>query len=360
MRTPGEPPRREHETHSRGYPDHAAPDEVDGAARVDPLAHAAAPVPASGWTEAGLGLMVFIWALNFSVVKRTLEVMEPLGFNALRFLIASVFVYLVLRIRGGLRRPERGDVGRLVVLGIVGNVLYQIAFIYGVDLTRAGNASVMLALTPLFVVLLSRFAGHERPGPFTLVGGASSVIGVALVSGAAMQLGSTLRGLAGDLILVGAALVWAVYTVGSRPLIEKYGSVQTTAWTLWSGGAVLALVGTPSLIRQPWGAVTPAAWAGVAYSSLLAIGLSYLLWYRGVERLGNTRTSVFSNLTPAVALVIAALWLGERLTILSITGATLTIVGVMLVRWDHLPARAAALLTASPEGEPETRSGPRT
>jgi drug/metabolite transporter (DMT)-like permease len=341
----------------RRGPRRGAPTADADRVAVDPVAHAAAPVPVPGWTELGLGLMVFIWALNFSVVKRTLEVMEPLGFNALRFLIASVFVYVVLRVRGGLRRPEPSDVRRLVVLGVVGNVLYQVAFIFGVDLTRAGNASVMLALTPLFVVLLSWRAGHEQPGPFTLVGGASSVVGVALVSGAALHLGSTLRGLAGDLILVGAALVWAVYTVGSRPLIEKYGSVQTTAWTLWSGGAVLAMVGTPALIRQSWSAVTPAAWAGLVYSSVFAIGLSYLLWYRGVERLGNTRTSIFSNLTPAVALLIAALWLGERLTLLSLVGATMTIAGVMLVRWDHLPARAADLLAVSPETEPETGRG---
>jgi drug/metabolite transporter (DMT)-like permease len=145
----------------------------------------------------------------------------------------------------------------------------------------------------------------------------------------------------GDLILICAAIIWAFYTVGSRPLIERYGSVQTTAWTLWSGALVLALVGMPSLFAQEWGEVDAVAWGGLFFSAFLSIGLAYLVWYRGVERLGNTRTSIYSNLTPAMALVIAAVWLGERLTVFSVVGAAMTIGGVMLVRRDRQRPRSA-------------------
>jgi drug/metabolite transporter (DMT)-like permease len=296
---------------------------------------AAAPVPGTGLAEAGLGAMVLIWALNFSVVKRALEAFDPLGFNALRFILASAFVYVVLRARGPIRLPSRADAVRLLVLGTVGNVLYQIAFIFGLNLTRAGNASVMMALAPLFIALLSWRVGHEQPGRNTWLGGVCSLLGVALVSGGALQVHSEWRVLAGDAILICAALIWAFYTVGSRPLIERYGSVQTTAWTLWSGGVVLALIGVPSLRAQDWGAVDAVAWAGLLFSAFLSIGLAYLIWYRGVEKLGNTRTSIYSNLTPAAALVIAAVWLGERLTLASVLGAAMTIGGVMLVRLDR-------------------------
>jgi drug/metabolite transporter (DMT)-like permease len=285
--------------------------------------------------------MVFIWALNFSVVKRALEAFEPLGFNALRFVLASAFVYVVLRWQGPIRLPTRRDAVRLALLGAVGNVLYQMAFIFGLNLTRAGNASVMMALAPLFIALLSWRVGHEQPGRFTWLGGACSVVGVALVSGGALRVQSSWSMVMGDLILICAAIIWAFYTVGSRPLIERYGSVQTTAWTLWSGALVLALVGMPSLFAQEWGEVDAVAWGGLFFSAFLSIGLAYLVWYRGVERLGNTRTSIYSNLTPAMALVIAAVWLGERLTVFSVVGAAMTIGGVMLVRRDRQRPRSA-------------------
>jgi drug/metabolite transporter (DMT)-like permease len=298
-----------------------------------PGAQATAPVPGRGWTEASLALMVLVWAVNFSVVKWALATFDPLGFNALRFVLASVFVYAVLRWQGPLRLPARRDMLRLALLGMVGNVLYQMGFIFGLDLTRAGNASVVMALTPLFIALLSWRVGHEQPGRLTWFGGACSVLGVALVSRTALALEGS-SALLGDLILVGAGITWACYTVGARSLIERYGSVQVTAWTLWAGTLPLVLFGVPSLRAQPWGEVSVAAWGGLLFSAFLSIGLAYLLWYRGVERLGNTRTSIYSNLTPAVALVVAAVWLGEQLTVFSVIGAAMTIGGVMLVRQD--------------------------
>lgn len=303
---------------------------------------ASAPVPARGWTEAGLALMVLIWAVNFSVVKSALEVFDPLGFNALRFLLASAFVFAVLRAQGPVRWPDRRDIPRLILLGVVGNVLYQLGFIFGLDLTRAGNASLMLALTPLFITLLSWRMGHEHPGPLTWLGGGCSVVGVALVSGSSLRLEGTALTLLGDVILIGAGMVWAFYTVGSRAMIQRYGSVQTTAWTMWSGTVLLVALGLPSLVAQEWAAVNAFAWGGLFFSALLSIGLAYLLWYRGVERIGNTRTSIYSNLTPAVALVVAAVALGERLTALSVLGAVLTIGGVMLVRGDSRRTGATA------------------
>lgn len=302
---------------------------VPAGALGDAGAQAAAPVPALGRTELALGAMVLIWGVNFAVVKRTLEAFSPLGFNALRYLIASLFVYAVLRWQGALRLPRREDVPRILVLGLLGNTVYQMAFIFGLDRTRAGNASLMLALVPILVLLFD--VRGERHGAWVWLGSALSVVGVAMVSGSALRMeGATT--LVGDLMLVGAAAVWALYTVGARPIIQRYGSVETTAWTLWFGAVGIILVGVPDLLAQDWGRVGTGAWGGLLYSALLSIGLAYLLWYRGVEKLGGARTAIFSNLTPVVALITGAVWLGERLTPLSLLGAALVIGGLVLVR----------------------------
>ncbi|CAN5264680.1 EamA family transporter [soil metagenome] len=283
--------------------------------------------------------MVFIWGANFAVVKRALQVFEPLAFNALRFVIASALVYAVLRFTAGLGRPARADVPRIVLLGVVGNVAYQLCFILGLDRTRAGNAAVILALTPVLITLLSAARGHERPAPRAWLGVAVSVVGVAMVTGATPSL--TRRELSGDLILVGATVVWAVYTVGLQPLIARYGSVRPTAWTLWVGATGLLLLGTPELLRQRWSDIDLVAWGGLLFSALLAIGLAYLLWYRGVERIGNTRTAVFSNVSPIVALLVASVWLGERPAPLQLAGVALVLGGVMLVRSGRSPRPVA-------------------
>jgi drug/metabolite transporter (DMT)-like permease len=278
--------------------------------------------------------MVLVWGVNFAVVKNALAVFEPLAFNALRFVIASVFVGVVLRVQGALALPERRHLARIVVLGLLGNVAYQMCFILGLARTRAGSAALILALTPILTAFFSMLTGHERPGWRTWAGAALSVLGIGLVTGA----GALLEGhdaLVGDLILVVAAAVWALYTVGARPIVERYGSIQTTAWTLWVGTAGLVALGTPALQRQRWDDVGAEAWGGLFFSALFAIGLAYLIWYRGVERIGNTRTAIFSNLTPVVAMIAAAVLLKESPTGWAILGAGLTLGGVMVVRSDR-------------------------
>lgn len=288
------------------------------------------PLPRAGWTEASLALMVLIWGVNFAVAKRALAAFDPLAFNALRYVLASAFVLAVLAWQGRLAAPSREDVPRVFLLGLLGNTLYQLAFILGLDRTSAGNAGLMLALMPVFVLLLGSRAG-ARHGRRAWVGAAISVLGVALVSGSSLRLEGT-SALMGDLILISASAFWAFYTQGSQSLITRYGAIQTTAWTLWAGATGIFLIGTPALLHQSWGAVDSVAWGGLFFSAFFSIGLAYLLWYRGVERLGGARTAIYSNLTPVVALLAGAVWLGEVLTPLSLAGAAMVLGGVMLVR----------------------------
>ncbi len=300
-------------------------------------AEATGPVPAWGWTETSLAVMVLVWGVNFPIAKHALQAFDPLAFNALRYTIASAFVFVVLRSRGSVGLPDRRDWPKLIVVGLVGNLLYQMCFILGLDRSRAGHAAVILALTPVVTAFFSMLTGHERPGWRTWGGAALSILGIALVTGSGLSLEGG-DALAGDLILLGACLTWAAYTVSARPFVRRYGSVRTTAWTMWVGTVGLVLAGVPALARQEWAGIGWEAWGGMLFSALFSIGLAYLIWYRGVEKIGNTRTAIFSNLTPVVAMAAAAVLLHEVPSAWALLGAALTQGGVMFVRTD--PAHA--------------------
>lgn len=282
--------------------------------------------------EAGLLVMVVIWAVNFSFIKVALAEIPPFGFNALRFPLAALLLAVVLWSAGRLRLPERADRGRVLALGVIGNVLYQLLFIAGMDRSRAGNASLLLTGSPVYTALLSAALGHERVRAAAWAGIGATVLGIALVVGSGeggFRFGTAT--LAGDLMLVAASAVWAFYTVGARDLIRKYGSVAVTAWTLWVGAALLLLIGIPDLLaleRAP----SALAWAGVVYAGVAGIGVAYLLWYRAVRILGNTHTSSFSNLTPVLAIAVAWAWLGEVPNLWQLLGAAVIIAGISVVR----------------------------
>jgi drug/metabolite transporter (DMT)-like permease len=295
----------------------------------------------AGGAYAALLLMVGIWAVNFSMAKLALATVPPLAFNALRFPFAALVVLAALAWGGRIPLPARADVPRVVLLGLAGNVVYQMCFILGLDNTRAGTASVLLAGTPILTALLSSVIGHERVTGRMWWGVGLTFGGIVMVVAAGQGLGGgTLKG---DLLMLGASCAWSAYTVGSRDLVARYGSVPVTAWTLWIGTAGLVALGVPEVLRLEPGTLTPAIWGAIVYAGALSVGMAYLIWYAAVRRIGNTRTAVFSNLTPAVALLVAWLWLGEVPAAGQVAGAAVIIAGITLVsRARPQPGRGPA------------------
>ena len=289
-------------------------------------------------TDLGLLLIVLIWGVNFSVLKVLLREFEPLALNALRFPMAAVALWILVRRIDGSLKPDPEDLRRIITLGLLGNVAYQLCFIFGVDSTFAGNASLLLATTPVWTLFLSSVAGHERPGGWAIIGVAGTLIGIFMVITGSRDAGTlaspTTRG---DLLILIASMLWAMYTVGGRKPVTRYGALRVTAWTLWVATPIIFLMGLPGLMRTDLRTITPEAWIGITYAGLLGIGLAYLLWYRAVERIGNNRTAVYSNLVPVAALITAWIWLGEVPTTLQLIGAAVILVGLTLARLAHSP-----------------------
>ncbi len=283
-------------------------------------------------------LLVLIWGSNFSVVKAALSEFSPLAFNATRFVLASLVMAAFLWISGVRPRFPRRDMLRLVGLGLLGNVVYQALFIHGIHWTRAGNAALMLSAVPLIVTVLSVGLKHETISRAGWAGVALSIGGIALIlwgSSRGISFGSdTMRG---DLTMLAAALGWSVYTVLSAPYVQKYGTLPVTAFTMWVGTVGLVAVSVPALRAQEWGSISLGAWGGLVFSGALGIALAYMLWYYGIRHLGSSRTAVYSNTVPIVALIVAWLTLGEVPTLVQVAGAVMILGGIGLARLRRKP-----------------------
>ena len=296
-------------------------------------ARASGPRPGQLRTDLALIGLSVIWGVNFSVIKIALREFDPLAFNAIRFVLASLTLLVFLRLSGPVPFPARRHWGRIVFLGLLANVVYQLLFIYGVERTLAGNAGLVLATTPVWTLIFASVSGQEHHG-FPVWGGVLATLGgmvlVVLGGDRGVGLGDAL--LVGDLMLVLAAITWAAYTVGTQDLTREYGALAVTSWTLWVGTIGLVALGAPSLWSLELDGISRVGWLGVLYSGVLAIAVAYLIWNHGLEQIGGTRTAAFSNLVPVVALVTAALWLGEDTSPTQIVGAIIIIGGVWVAR----------------------------
>ena len=273
--------------------------------------------------------MVLIWGSTYTLVKVALSEIPPNGFNTLRLIVASAIFLCALAFRGLPRIPGR-DWLALAGLGIVGHFLYQLAFVGGIARTTASNSALILGCSPVMVALGSAMAGHERVAPRQWAGVLLSLAGVYLVVGSSARFGGA--SLLGDLLSLGCVVCWAIYTVASQPLLERHSPLVVTGLTMAIGTVFYVPAGLPDLLALDWGRVSLQAWTATVLASVLSLNVGYLIWYTGVQRIGNLRTSAFSNVTPIVAMAVAAVFLGERFSASTIGGAVAIVGGVAVTR----------------------------
>ncbi|MFL5637144.1 MAG: DMT family transporter, partial [Gemmatimonadaceae bacterium] len=226
----------------------------------------------------------------------------------------------------------RRDVIRLLFLGVLGNGLYQLFFVHGVARTRAGNAALIVGAAPAFIALVARARGLERVKRMTLVGIGLSVIGVALVIVGSAGSSNGQTTLLGSVLVFFGVLSWTLYTILLQPYTKVIDVIQLSAVTMVGGAIPLLIASTPALIATDWARVGLGGWLALLYSSVISMGVAYMFWYRGLRVLGPTRTAVYSNLQPIIALLVAWAFLGENPTIFQGVGAATIIAGVFLTR----------------------------
>ena len=286
-----------------------------------------------GLTDVMLLGMALIWGVNFSVVKYGTQVVPALAFNGARMVLATAALGLLAWTR--LRHVGRRDAVALLLLGVLGNGVYQLFFVLGIERTRAGNAALMLAATPAFIAIIGWLRGIERPSWRTMLGIALSVAGIGIIVFSTAQGGNgDAQGatLFGDLLVLAGCLSWAIYTVLLKPYSHRIDGIGLSAVTMAGGTVVLLLVAAPSMARTAWGALPAGGWGAIVYSGLFALVVAYLFWYRGLRALGPTRTAMYGNLQPVIALAVAWVTLGERPLLAQGVGAVAILAGLLLTR----------------------------
>lgn len=283
-----------------------------------------------------------IWGVNVVLVKVSLAELGPLAFNSLRFLLAASLSWLLLRITEPSSRVQREDIPLLIGLGLLGHSFYQILFISGINLSTAGNTSLLLATNPIWVAILSALLRTERLQPRAFVGILLSFSGIILVTvGGGKEVSFGAGSGLGDLLVLAGTLVFAVYTIRSKPLLGRYTPLQFSTYTMIPGAIGMALVSIPSLLRQDFQNVSLPGWGGLLYSGIFAIVIGYYIWNNGVQKLGAARTAIYNNLSPVVAMISGVLILQEQVKAAQLAGAALIVGGLYITRSSRAKRLAA-------------------
>jgi drug/metabolite transporter (DMT)-like permease len=283
------------------------------------------------WADGGALLAVFIWGTSFPVMKALMTVVEPLALMLVLWLVALAVLAVVVGRAGAWRRPAREELPGLLTVALVGFTLNQILYSWGLHLTTASHSGLIFAVSPLVVFGLSQALGHVRIRPLDAVGLTLGVGGVALIIGWPASGAAGEASLIGDLLTVGAAITWGVWTVLAAPILRRRGTLDGTFWITLAGTLGLVPFAVPGLVAQEW-ALPWWAYAGILYAGVAGGALGSLLWYAAVRRLGAARTGIYANMESFFAVLAAAVLLEEQIAAASIIGGVAVVAGVLLTR----------------------------
>ncbi len=309
--------------------------------------------PASAVLYGGLLLHTLISAGTYLFAKRALLEIPALPLGLMRFVGASVmFWVLLVRLRPrGQRLPPRASWGKLLALSFLCVPVNQGFFLYGLQYSTAAHAALLYTLTPILVLLFAQALLREFPGWRTAAGAGLALVGTTWVlvhRGLDLSRGPLL----GDLLVLVAVVAWAVYTAEGREVVTRFGALATISWTIIGGTLLYLPLGLASIAlpshRREIAHASREAWLGLAYLIVMTSVVSYLLWNWGLAHLAAARVAIFSNLQPLATALLAWLFLGERITLAFVAGATVVIAGVLLAQWRAAPDVPEEALLESP------------
>jgi drug/metabolite transporter (DMT)-like permease len=276
--------------------------------------------------------VVAVWGSNFAIVKYSLQEVSPMAFNSLRFMIAIVVMWYLVIHRGRKVQLYKKDLWPLIGLGLLGNFVYQVAFIIGIEWSYSANAAVLLGSGPMYVALISHFIFKKKVSVGQILGIITGFLGVLiLILG---KEGFELNGLSGlgDLLLFVAALCWALTSVLSISYLNRYTPLDLAVISMTSGGLAIILAGMPWVLEVDFTSLSGRAWAGILYSGALSIALSYIVWNYALSKVGAVRTTAFQNFVPMFGVLFGFIILDERLSLWQYLGDIMVITGVILTR----------------------------
>jgi len=276
---------------------------------------------------------VVIWGASFIATKVTLAYISPITIVWLRFAMGVVILGITVALRRQFALPNKNEWGYFALLGFLGITLHQWLQSNALITSEASTTAWIVSTTPVFMALLGWLVLKEGLGWVRISGILLAFTGVLIVvsDGDITSISIGKFGAPGDVLILISAVNWAVFSTLSRRGLKSYPASLMMFYVMFLGWIFTSLLFIPSTGWSEIPRLTLNGWIGILFLGIFCSGLAYIAWYDALQALLAAQTGVFLYMEPLVAVVVAAIVLGEAITGASLVGGGIILFGVWIV-----------------------------
>lgn len=274
-----------------------------------------------------VNIATFTWATNIILGRYVRAEIGPLTLTAARYVVAAmIFAAILKKLPPAERRPGK-DLLSLAAMAVTGVVLFAPILYFGLKFTTAVNGTLINGLGPLLTAVFAAWLIKEPFSGRQLAGALMALAGVVvLISGASLSFFNKANFNPGDLLIVLAAVLWALYSVAGRKAMKKRSPLSATALSMFFGLPLLLAAAVWEMSLLPVVRSLKLLLI-VLYLGIFPVALGFFSWNAGIKKLGPGGAMVFYNTLPLYGALLGFLFLGETMGVPHLAGGALILGG---------------------------------
>lgn len=283
--------------------------------------------------------LITFWGSSFVIVKITLnEALTPIAIATFRFLIAGGLFLVSLLFKRKARQNckilfEMKDAPTLLLLALTGVTFFFTAQYTGIQMAGASIASILVCLlSPILITIFSARIFKEELTRKQVFGIATAAAGtLTVITGGTLSVSATMEFFLGSLVLLSTPVLWAIYSLLGKKIMQKYNPFLVVAYVTMLGGLCLIPFSLAENSLHQILTISQNGWLAILFLSVFCSLLGYYIWFHVINQAGAAITSSFLFAEPLVTVLFATTFIGEKLTLLILFGGLLIFIGVYLV-----------------------------
>ncbi len=282
-------------------------------------------------------LTVVFWGASFVAIKVTVKTISPITLVWTRFAIGVVILGATVLLRRQFAWPQRKDWFYFALLGFIGITFHQWLQSTGLVTSSATTTGWIVASMPIFIAILGWMILKEKLTWPQAGGILLATLGVVLViarGNLSAFLAGKLGGM-GDILILLSAPNWAIFTILSRRGLKTYPAALMMFYVMLFGWIFSSMLFVGSHGWESLHLLALDGWLAVAFLGIFCSGVAYIFWYDALKVLPVAQVGTFLYIEPVVTVIVAAIVLGEEITLPALLGGLLILGGVWLVNRDN-------------------------